>query len=120
MPISVLFVFGSRILRTFHPAISLDAAGTVQCFLTEMGFGLRLNKELRMRQIKFIVEKHADGYVAYPLGIRGVVVGEGETYDDALADAQSALKFHVETFGLSEFDDASILEAFVTEAGIDA
>jgi len=73
-----------------------------------------------MRQIKFIVEKHADGYVSYPLGVRGAVVGEGETYEAALADAQSALRFHVETFGASEFEDVSVLEAFVTEAGIDA
>jgi len=25
-----------------------------------------------MKQIKIIVEKHPDGYVAYPLGIKGV------------------------------------------------
>ena len=28
-----------------------------------------------VRQFKIIVEKHADGYVAYPLGLKGV--GEG-------------------------------------------
>ena len=33
-----------------------------------------------MRQYKIIVEKHPDGYVAYPLGLKGVVVGEGDTY----------------------------------------
>jgi hypothetical protein len=33
-----------------------------------------------MKHIKVIVEKHADGYVAYPLGLKGVVVGEGDTY----------------------------------------
>jgi hypothetical protein len=32
-----------------------------------------------MRQVKVIIEKHADGYVAYPLGLKGVVVGEGAT-----------------------------------------
>ena len=52
-----------------------------------------------MRQIKLIVEKHPDGYVAYPLGVKGVVVGEGDTYEEALADVKSALRFHVETFG---------------------
>ncbi len=51
------------------------------------------------RQIKIIVEKHPDGYVAYPLGLNGVVVGEGETYEQALADVCSAIAFHVETFG---------------------
>ena len=52
-----------------------------------------------MKQFKIIVEKHADGYVAYPLGLKGVVVGQGETYDEALADVRSAIKFHIETFG---------------------
>lgn len=52
-----------------------------------------------MRQIKIIVEKHPDGYVAYPLGVKGVVVGEGDTYEEALADVKSALKFHIESFG---------------------
>jgi len=28
-------------------------------------------------KFKIVVEKHADGYVAYPLGLKGVVVGEG-------------------------------------------
>ncbi len=31
------------------------------------------------KQLKVIVEKHSDGYVAYPLGLKGVVVGEGDT-----------------------------------------
>ena len=31
------------------------------------------------KDLKLIVEKHSDGYVAYPLGMKGVVVGEGET-----------------------------------------
>ena len=52
-----------------------------------------------MRQVKIIVEKHADGYVAYPLGLKGVVVGEGNSYEEALADVKSAIRFHVETFG---------------------
>ena len=33
----------------------------------------------KQRQFKIIVEKHADGYVAYPLGLKGVVVGDGDT-----------------------------------------
>ncbi len=48
--------------------------------------------------IKIIVEKHSDGYVAYAQGLEGVVVGEGNTYEEALADAESAVKFHQETF----------------------
>ncbi|MCA2621135.1 MAG: type II toxin-antitoxin system HicB family antitoxin [Microcystis aeruginosa Ma_QC_Ch_20071001_S25] len=54
-----------------------------------------------MKSIKIIVEKHPDGYIAYPLGIQGVVVGEGDTYEDALNDVRSAIAFHVETFGES-------------------
>lgn len=69
-----------------------------------------------MRNLKVIVEKHPDGYVAYPIGVKGVVVGQGASYDEALADVRSAVAFHVETFGrevLEGQDD--ILEAFVAE-----
>ncbi len=52
-----------------------------------------------IRQFKIIVEKHPDGYVAYPLGLKGVVVGQGDTYEEALADVKSAIQFHIETFG---------------------
>ncbi len=52
-----------------------------------------------MRQVKIIVEKHSDGYVAYPLGLKGVIVGQGDSYEDALADVKSAINFHVESFG---------------------
>jgi hypothetical protein len=44
-----------------------------------------------MRQFKVIVEKHPDGYVAYPLGLKGVVVGEGGNYKEALADVTTPL-----------------------------
>lgn len=37
-----------------------------------------------MSSIKVIVERHSDGYVAYPVGLRGAVVGEGDTYEEAL------------------------------------
>lgn len=52
-----------------------------------------------VKQFKIIVEKYADGYVAYPLGLKGVVVGEGDIYEEALADVKSAVMFHIETFG---------------------
>lgn len=42
-----------------------------------------------LKQIKIIVEKHADGYVAYPLGLKGVVIGQGDTYEEALSDIKS-------------------------------
>ena len=73
-----------------------------------------------MRQIKLVVERHPDGYVAYPLGLKGVVVGEGENADQAVADARSAVRFHLDTFGPAVLDDEPpVLEAFLTEAGID-
>ncbi len=52
-----------------------------------------------MSRIKIIIEKYEDGYVAYPIGIEGVVVGQGDSYEEALADVQSAIRFHIETFG---------------------
>jgi predicted RNase H-like HicB family nuclease len=55
-----------------------------------------------MKSVKIVVERHADGYVAYPVGVKGVVVGQGDTYEAALADVRSAIKFHAETFGLNE------------------
>ncbi len=71
------------------------------------------------KPIKIVVEKHKDGYVAYPLGIRGVVVGESDTYEEALADVKSAIAFHIETFGEEAFSQESpILEAFIAEAGV--
>jgi predicted RNase H-like HicB family nuclease len=51
-----------------------------------------------LRQIKIIVEKHPDGYVAYPVGLKGVVVAEGDTYEEALDEMKSAIEFHIETF----------------------
>jgi predicted RNase H-like HicB family nuclease len=74
-----------------------------------------------MRAVKIIVEKHPDGYVAYPLGLKGIVVGEGDSYDEALADATSAIRFHLETFGPDVLDaDPQVLDAFVTEARVQA
>lgn len=72
-----------------------------------------------MLSVKVIVEKHSDGYVAYPLGLKGVVVGEGDTNEEALADVKSAIRFHIETFGSDVFEsDLPALEVFVAEAGV--
>ena len=70
-----------------------------------------------MARFKVVLEKHPDGYVAYPLGLKGVVVGEGDTYEEALADVKSAIRFHIETFGAEALQEESpVLEAFVAEA----
>jgi predicted RNase H-like HicB family nuclease len=68
-----------------------------------------------MQPIKIIIEKHMDGYVAYPIGIRGIVVGEGDTYEEALADVKSAIQFHIETFGREALEIDGISETFVAE-----
>jgi predicted RNase H-like HicB family nuclease len=74
-----------------------------------------------MKSLKIIIEKHEDGYVAYPLGLKSVVVGQGDSYDEALADVKSAIKFHVEAFGPEVFDDEpQAIEAFVAEAEVTA
>ena len=71
------------------------------------------------KQFKLIVEKHSDGYVAYPLGLNGVVVGEGDTYEEALADVKSAIQFHIETFGPEIVEgDQLVLEAFIAETRV--
>jgi hypothetical protein len=61
-----------------------------------------------MTQLKVIVEQHSDGFIAYPLGLQGAVVGEGDTADQALSDAKSAAKFHIETFGADAFPSERI------------
>jgi len=74
--------------------------------------------------LKIVVERHSDGYVAYPLGLaRGAVVGQGDTYEAALTDVRSAIAFHIETFGaaaMASIDDDPVLEAFVAETAIPA
>lgn len=72
-----------------------------------------------MKQFKIVVEKHPDTYVAYPLGLKGVVVGQGDSYESVLEDVKSAIKSNVETFGLGELEsDPPILEAFIAETQV--
>ena len=76
------------------------------------------------RPLKIVVERHSDGYVAYPLGLaRGAVIGQGDSYEEALSDVRSAITFHLETFGsdaLASAHEDPVLEAFVAEAAIPA
>lgn len=72
-----------------------------------------------MQSFKIIVEKHTDGYVAYPIGLKGVVVGEGDTYAQAVDDVTSAIKFHIETFGAEVLEtEEPVLDIFIAEAGV--
>ncbi len=69
--------------------------------------------------MKIVIERHPDGYVAYPLGHKGVVVGQGDTYDSAPADVKSAIQFHIETFGREVLEEASpVLEAYIAETQV--
>ncbi|MGK7944217.1 MAG: type II toxin-antitoxin system HicB family antitoxin [Microcystaceae cyanobacterium] len=58
-----------------------------------------------MRQIKIIVEKSVDGYVAYPIGLVGGIVGQGETYEEAFSDVKSAIACYIEVFGKEMLED---------------
>jgi predicted RNase H-like HicB family nuclease len=71
------------------------------------------------KMVKIMIEKHPDGYIAYPLGLKGVVIGTGETENDAMTDVRSAIMFHVETFGQEVFGTGPlIMEAVLSETGI--
>jgi len=74
-----------------------------------------------MDSLKLVIERHSDGFVSYPLGLKGVVVGQGDTYEEALADVRSAIDFHIETFGMDAFEnDSPVLEAFIAETQLAA
>jgi hypothetical protein len=47
---------------------------------------------------KIIDEKHPDDYVAHPVGMKDVVIGESDTFEEAVANVTSAIQFHNETF----------------------
>lgn len=53
--------------------------------------------------------------------MKGIVVGEGDSYEEALADVKSAVRFHIETFGDEVLPNNSpLIEAFIAEATISA
>jgi predicted RNase H-like HicB family nuclease len=71
------------------------------------------------KDVKLIVEQHPDGFVAYPVGLRGVIVGQGDTRAEAIADVTSAIAFHVETFGAGELEpDEPLLDVFVADTRV--
>jgi len=48
------------------------------------------------------------------------VVGQGDTYEEALSDVKSAIRFHIDTFGDEVLDvEPPVLEAFIAEAGVE-
>ena len=79
-------------------------------------------KKKQLHQIKYIVEKHPDTYIAYPLGIKGACVSQGDTYDEALAEVKVMLKGMIETFGSDIIDDVDdpVMAVFVAEGEVAA
>jgi hypothetical protein len=72
-----------------------------------------------MLRLRVIVERHADGFIAYPLGVDAVVVGKGASSEEAFADVRSAIRFHVDTFGTESLGcESPVLEPFVTETEV--
>jgi predicted RNase H-like HicB family nuclease len=45
-------------------------------------------------------------------------VGQGDTYEEALEDVKSAIKFHLETFGETLSPDESVMDAFIVDATV--
>ena len=71
------------------------------------------------RRVKVIIQKTEDGYVAYPLGIKGVVVGDGDTFEEALENVKSAINFHLKTFGDEVLEQIAASEdIYITEAEV--
>lgn len=60
---------------------------------------------MRQASIKIFVEEHEDGYIGHPIGLKGVVVGQGNSYEAAMRDTRSAIRFHIESFGLETADE---------------
>jgi predicted RNase H-like HicB family nuclease len=69
------------------------------------------------KPLKVIIEKHPDGFIAYPIGLKGVVIGEGDTFEQALSDVKSAIRFHIETFSPDILKEEGVIEVFVAEVG---
>ena len=58
-------------------------------------------------------------FVGYPVGLKGVIVAEGDTYDEAVANVQSAIQFHIETFGLEALDnDDTVIQVYLADMAI--
>ena len=68
---------------------------------------------------KIVIEKHVEGYVAYPLDLKGTVEGRGETQEKAVADVKLAIRHHMETSGNRvNKGETPVLEAYLAEVEI--
>jgi predicted RNase H-like HicB family nuclease len=81
---------------------------------------------VNMSTIKLVIERHDDGYVGYPLGFtRGAIVGQGDTFADALKATQSAIEAFIEHYGREKFlshleDESPAIDAYIAETTIAA
>lgn len=77
---------------------------------------------IRNQTLEIVVERNSDGCVEQPLGRpSGVVVGQGDSYEEALSDHRPAIAFHVATSGDAALAPARynpILYAFIAEAAL--
>jgi predicted RNase H-like HicB family nuclease len=87
------------------------------CYASQTNFCPTISHE-PMKQFKIVIEKHHDGYVAYPIGVVGAIVGQGATYEEALADVKSAIACYIEVFGKEMLQDTPSVEVFIAEAGV--
>ena len=62
----------------------------------------RLSITAAGQRFRVHLEQAQAGWLAYPDGINGVVVAQGDTAAEALEDLQSAIRFHLDTFGRSD------------------
>jgi predicted RNase H-like HicB family nuclease len=75
-------------------------------------------------KIKIIIEKHADGYCGYPIGFtNGAIVGQGETYLEALQSTESSIQAFIDYYGKEELlkhfqGDYLPEDAFIAETGV--
>ena len=76
-------------------------------------------RRTKLGPVKVIIERTEDGYVGYPLGMKGVVVGQGDSYEEALADVASAIQAHIREFGRDALrPDISVVDAFIAEVAV--
>ena len=55
--------------------------------------------------MKLIIEKHSDGYCGYPLGFsNGAIVGQGNTYLEALQSTEGSIQAFFDYYGKEEFE----------------
>jgi len=68
-----------------------------------------------MRKMKAIIQKTEDGYVAYPVGLKGIVVADGNTYEEAYNNLKEVIMFHIETFGSEVIEETSVEATFLAD-----